>query len=195
MHLGVAIGHLSFPLLFFPDQVTHPGRIRPRLCTLHSFLTSFLFSMPGGSWTVSSLACKCICASSVQWSMSIWMFSLPSFAFLSVPCIVWSMPSLLTLWGHCWMELKLPDSFFLNWGKRVESALFFPFLFFPSIPPPSLLFELPFSSNLTLPSGGNSWQSDNQLWVIWVQRSIAIINYRILELTKASTPPSGNSSF
>lgn len=66
VHLGVAIGHLSFPLLFFPDQVTYPGRIRPRLCTLHSFLTSFLFSMPGGSWTVSSLACKCICASSVQ---------------------------------------------------------------------------------------------------------------------------------
>ncbi|KAB1270651.1 Ceramide synthase 5 [Camelus dromedarius] len=37
-------------------KVTYPGRIRPRLCTLHSFLTSFLFSVPGGSWTVSSLA-------------------------------------------------------------------------------------------------------------------------------------------
>lgn len=61
-----ATGHLSSPLLFFPDQVTYPGRIRPRLCTLHSFLISFFFSMPGGSWTVSSLACKCICASSVQ---------------------------------------------------------------------------------------------------------------------------------
>ncbi|XP_011903705.1 PREDICTED: ceramide synthase 5 isoform X2 [Cercocebus atys] len=36
-------------------KVTCPGRIKP--CTLHSFLTSFLFSMPGGSWTVSSLAC------------------------------------------------------------------------------------------------------------------------------------------
>ncbi|XP_054951648.1 ceramide synthase 5 isoform X9 [Pan paniscus] len=35
-------------------KVTCPGRIRP--CTLHSFLTSFLFSMPGRSWTVSSLA-------------------------------------------------------------------------------------------------------------------------------------------
>ena len=42
VHLGVAIGHLSFPLLFFPDQVTYQGRIRPRLCTLHSFLTSGL---------------------------------------------------------------------------------------------------------------------------------------------------------
>ena len=95
VHLAVATGHLSSPLLF-PDQVTYPGRIRPRLCTLHSFLTSFLFSMPGGSWTVSSLACKCICASSVQWSMSVWMcFSSFLLSFL-FPWVVSEHVSLLT---------------------------------------------------------------------------------------------------
>lgn len=44
-----ATGLLCSLLLFFPDQVTYPRRIRPRLYILHSFLTSFLFSMPGGS--------------------------------------------------------------------------------------------------------------------------------------------------
>ncbi|KAF6117947.1 ceramide synthase 5 [Phyllostomus discolor] len=50
------IARIAFKALI-RGKVTYPGRIRPRLCTLHSFLTSFLFSMPGGSWTVSSLAC------------------------------------------------------------------------------------------------------------------------------------------
>ncbi|XP_028644125.1 ceramide synthase 5 isoform X2 [Grammomys surdaster] len=51
---------------FVQGKVTYPGGIRPRLCTFCSFLTSFLFSLPGGSWTVPSFACKCICASSVE---------------------------------------------------------------------------------------------------------------------------------
>nr|KAF6451981.1 ceramide synthase 5 [Molossus molossus] len=50
------IARIAFKALI-RGKVTYPGRIRPRLCTLHSFLTSFLFSMPGGNWTVSSLAC------------------------------------------------------------------------------------------------------------------------------------------
>ncbi|KAJ8788988.1 hypothetical protein J1605_022394 [Eschrichtius robustus] len=56
------IARIAFKALI-RGKVTYPGRIRPRLCTLHSFLTSFLFSMPGGSWTVSSLA-SCISADS-----------------------------------------------------------------------------------------------------------------------------------
>lgn len=139
VHLGVAIGHLSFPLLFFPDQVTYPGRIRPRLCTLHSFLTSFLFSMPGGSWTVSPLACKCICASCVQWSMSIWMFLfLPSLSFL--------FPA---LYGACLLSwpcgallngAQVARFFFLNWGKSRVCSFFFHFCFsLLSRPHPSFL--------------------------------------------------------
>ena len=95
--------------------------------------------------------------------------------------------------GHCWMELRLPDSF-SSIEARVESALFFFSISVFPFPPPSVLFELPFHSNLThCPLVEISWRSDNQL-VIWVQRSIAIINHRILEPTKASTPPSGNSN-
>uniref|UniRef100_A0A8D2HGZ7 Ceramide synthase 5 n=1 Tax=Urocitellus parryii TaxID=9999 RepID=A0A8D2HGZ7_UROPR len=50
------IARIAFKALI-RGKVTCQGRIRPRLCTLHSFLTSFFFSMPGGNWTVSSLAC------------------------------------------------------------------------------------------------------------------------------------------
>lgn len=125
-HLTIATD-ISFLPLFFPDQVTYPGRITPRFCILHSFLTSFLFSMPGGSWTISSLACKCICASSIHWSMSFWMcFSsfLLSFLFL---CFLKACPLSWPWWGHCWLELKLPD--FPKW--RQEWSLLFSFLFFP----------------------------------------------------------------
>lgn len=133
-HLAVATGHLFSPLLFFPAQVTYPGRITPRLCTLHSFLTSFLFSMPGGSWTVSSLACKCICASSIQWShvcLNVFLF-LP--AFLSVPMLSESMPFSPDLWDHCWLQFKLPD--FPKWRQEWSLLYFFLSVFLPSCPTP-----------------------------------------------------------
>lgn len=114
-HLATATRHLLSPLLFFPDQVTYPGRIRPRLCSPHSFLTSFLFSVPGGSWTVSPLACKCICASGIQWSVSVWThFS--SFLLSFCSCVVWKHDPSPDLVGHCWLELNLPD--FPKWGQE-----------------------------------------------------------------------------
>lgn len=106
--LAVATGHLSSPLLFFPDQVTYPGRIRPRLCTLHSFLTSFLFSIPGGSWTVSSLACKCICASSLQWSMSVW-------TCFSSSCFPFCFPCCLRVCPLCW-----PCGAIVDWSSGCQ---------------------------------------------------------------------------
>uniref|UniRef100_A0A8C8UQP1 Ceramide synthase 5 n=1 Tax=Peromyscus maniculatus bairdii TaxID=230844 RepID=A0A8C8UQP1_PERMB len=56
------IARIAFKALI-RGKVTYPGRRRARLCTFCSFFSSSLFSMSGGSWTVPSFACKCICAS------------------------------------------------------------------------------------------------------------------------------------
>lgn len=138
MHLAIATRHLFSPLLFFSDQVRwliqeglHPDSIFSTL-----FFTSFLFSMPGGSWTISSLACKCICASSIQWSMSFWIcFS--SFLLSSMfPCCLKACPLSWPWWGHCWLELKLlPD--FPKWRQEWSLLCLF---YFPS---PFLSLSLP----------------------------------------------------
>lgn len=177
-HLAVATGHLFSPLLFFPAQVTYPGRIRPRLCTLHSFLTSFLFSMPGGSWTVSSLACKCICASGIHRSMSVWMcFSSFLLSFL-FPCCLKACPSLLTRGAIG--DWSSSCQIFLNGGKNGVYSIFSFLFFFPPAPPP------PFWDSLYLRSRHivRNFLKIRQSISYWVQRSTAF--NRILELTKAS---------
>lgn len=146
VHLAVATGHLSSLLLFFPDQVTYPRRIRPRLSTLHSFLTSFLFSIPGGSWTVSSLACKCICAPSIQCSMSVWIFPF-LLAFLSIPHVVREHAPSPDLVDPLLTGAQVAGFFLLNGGKNRMysfSFFFFPSCFFPlPTQPPFWNFTLP----------------------------------------------------
>lgn len=60
--------------------------------------------MPGGNWTVSSLACKCTCAFSIQGSMSV-SVSFPSCCPFCSPVLV--LERILSP-GE---ELKLPNYF------------------------------------------------------------------------------------
>lgn len=114
--------------------------------------------------------------------LDVFLFLLLSFLF---PLLSENMPPSADLVEPLLTGAQVARFFFLDGGKN-RVFFFFLSVFLP-FPHPTSFFEPPFflKSKHTLLSG--NFLKIRQS-VIWVQRSTAITNHRILELTKASHP-------